>query len=139
MPPQALPSLRQPASLPAFEPALASAFYRFAMASHQERRLPQPSRPAPSPADRDQRGQEGPDPEEGPAPSTAAPSKKRSREGLRAGGSGKKYRRHAKPPYSFLALIALAIQGSAEKKLRLADVSGRGGEGWIGPLARLGG
>lgn len=34
----------------------------------------------------------------------------------------KNYRRHAKPPYSYLALIALVIQNSPEKRLTLSQI-----------------
>lgn len=36
----------------------------------------------------------------------------------------KRYSRHAKPPYSYLAMIALVITASPAKKLKLAQVSG---------------
>ncbi|XP_077209680.1 forkhead box protein H1-like [Paroedura picta] len=37
--------------------------------------------------------------------------------------SGKKqYRRHAKPPYSYLAMIALVIQAAPDKRLKLAQI-----------------
>ncbi|XP_072855767.2 uncharacterized protein LOC140707072 [Pogona vitticeps] len=98
------------------------------MESLQEQRLPhgqsEPGSPAPLRGAREQRGQEGPHPESGgSAPSTAlAPRRKRGGEALQARGAGKKYQRHAKPPYSFLALIALVIQGSPEKRLKLAEI-----------------
>ncbi|XP_053101961.1 forkhead box protein H1-like [Hemicordylus capensis] len=34
----------------------------------------------------------------------------------------KRYRRHAKPPYSYLAMIALVIQNSPEKRLKLSQI-----------------
>lgn len=37
----------------------------------------------------------------------------------------KRYSRHAKPPYSYLAMIALVITAAPGKKLKLAQVSGR--------------
>uniref|UniRef100_A0ABM5GDL1 Fork-head domain-containing protein n=1 Tax=Pogona vitticeps TaxID=103695 RepID=A0ABM5GDL1_9SAUR len=98
------------------------------MESLQEQRLPhgqsEPGSPAPLRGAREQPGQEGPHPESGgSAPSTAlAPRRKRGGEALQARGAGKKYQRHAKPPYSFLALIALVIQGSPEKRLKLAEI-----------------
>ncbi|KAJ1195061.1 hypothetical protein NDU88_004344 [Pleurodeles waltl] len=72
------------------------------------------------------------------APPEALDSEK---EGLGRGGSGaegdtargepgpkekakrkKNYRRHAKPPYSYLAMIALVIQSSPEKRLTLSQI-----------------
>lgn len=34
----------------------------------------------------------------------------------------KKYNRHPKPPYTYLAMIALVIQKSPERKLKLSQV-----------------
>ncbi|XP_078248231.1 forkhead box protein H1-like [Pogona vitticeps] len=51
-----------------------------------------------------------------------APGRKQGEEAFQAVGSGKKHQRHAKPPYSFLALIALLFQGSPEKRLKLAKI-----------------
>lgn len=39
----------------------------------------------------------------------------------------KRYSRHAKPPYSYLAMIALVITAAPGKKLKLAQVSRRAG------------
>ena len=36
--------------------------------------------------------------------------------------NGKRYKRYAKPPYSYVALITLAILSSSEKKLRLSQI-----------------
>ncbi|XP_043922241.1 forkhead box protein H1 [Protopterus annectens] len=37
-------------------------------------------------------------------------------------GKKKNYKRHPKPPYSYLAMIAMVIQNSAEKKLKLSQI-----------------
>uniref|UniRef100_H2ZI64 Fork-head domain-containing protein n=1 Tax=Ciona savignyi TaxID=51511 RepID=H2ZI64_CIOSA len=37
-------------------------------------------------------------------------------------GSGKRYKRYAKPPYSYVSLITLSILSSPEKKLRLSQI-----------------
>lgn len=55
----------------------------------------------------------------------ASPDSGRSgdREKSRSGGGKKKnYQRYPKPPYSYLAMIAMVIQRSAEKKLTLSEV-----------------
>lgn len=38
----------------------------------------------------------------------------------------KKYNRHPKPPYTYLAMIALVIQASPERKLKLSQVRRKG-------------
>ncbi|KAJ1195066.1 hypothetical protein NDU88_004349 [Pleurodeles waltl] len=43
-------------------------------------------------------------------------------DGDKGGAKRKNYRRHAKPPYSYLAMIALVIQNSPEKRLTLSQV-----------------
>lgn len=47
--------------------------------------------------------------------------------GRRGGKRKKKYSRHAKPPYTYLAMIALVIQAAPGRRLKLAQVS-TGGE-----------
>ena len=37
-------------------------------------------------------------------------------------GLGKRYKRYAKPPYSYVSLITLSILSSPEKKLRLSQI-----------------
>ncbi|XP_009861630.3 uncharacterized protein LOC100179778 [Ciona intestinalis] len=39
-----------------------------------------------------------------------------------SGPSGKRYKRYAKPPYSYVSLITLSILSSPEKKLRLSQI-----------------
>lgn len=41
----------------------------------------------------------------------------------RSSGKKKNYQRYPKPPYSYLAMIAMVIQRSPEKKLTLSEVS----------------
>nr|CAB3263361.1 uncharacterized protein LOC778613 [Phallusia mammillata] len=49
-------------------------------------------------------------------PATGAPANNSTR------GSGKRYKRYAKPPYSYVSLITLSILSSPEKKLRLSQI-----------------
>jgi len=51
-----------------------------------------------------------------------APSALHHGSGPAARGGGKRYKRYAKPPYSYVSLITLAILSSPEKKLRLAQI-----------------
>ena len=46
----------------------------------------------------------------------------RSPGGSVVNNSGKRYKRYAKPPYSYVALITLAILSSPKKKLRLNQI-----------------
>lgn len=43
-------------------------------------------------------------------------------DGNSSGGKKKNYQRYPKPPYSYLAMIAMVIQNSPEKKLTLSEV-----------------
>ncbi|KAG9332091.1 hypothetical protein JZ751_015867 [Albula glossodonta] len=57
-------------------------------------------------------------------------------EGNSKGGRKKNYQRYPKPPYSYLAMIAMVIQNSPEKKLTLSQVSLF--LGWVGTRAGQG-
>lgn len=43
-------------------------------------------------------------------------------DGTSSGGKKKNYQRYPKPPYSYLAMVAMVIQNSPEKKLTLSEV-----------------
>ncbi|XP_053098652.1 forkhead activin signal transducer 3-like isoform X2 [Hemicordylus capensis] len=68
---------------------------------------------------------------EGPAEELEAAepgsSSRRRRSGARSREKKKRYHRHAKPPYSYLAMIALVIQNSPQKRLKLSQ---EGYQGW---------
>nr|XP_020660117.1 forkhead box protein H1-like [Pogona vitticeps] len=62
----------------------------------------------------EERAKEGQD----PRPAKLPPAPKEARKPQRK----KKYHRHPKPPYTYLAMIALVIQASPERKLKLSQI-----------------
>ncbi|XP_076817642.1 uncharacterized protein LOC143463139 isoform X1 [Clavelina lepadiformis] len=56
------------------------------------------------------------------SPGPNSPSNLHSSKNSGNGTTGKRYKRYAKPPYSYVSLITLAILSSPEKKLRLSQI-----------------